>query len=46
MRILKETSRTFFLPIAKLPEGLREAVASGYLCMRAIDEVEAFLEQQ
>lgn len=40
MRVLEETSRTFFLPIVKLPEGLREAVAAGYLCMRAIDEVE------
>lgn len=38
--VLEETSRTFFIPISKLPEGLQEAVASGYLCMRAIDEIE------
>lgn len=38
--ILKETSRTFYIPISRLPSGLQEAVASGYLCMRAIDEVE------
>ena len=40
LRVLEETSRTFFLPIVGLPKGLQEAVASGYLCLRAIDEVE------
>lgn len=40
LRVLEDTSRTFFLPIVKLPEELQAAVASGYLCMRAIDEVE------
>lgn len=40
LRVLEETSRTFYLPVVGLPEGLREAVAAGYLCMRAIDEVE------
>jgi farnesyl-diphosphate farnesyltransferase len=40
LRVLEDTSRTFFLPIVKLPDGLQQAVASGYLCMRAIDEVE------
>ena len=40
LSILKETSRTFYIPISRLPEGLMEAVAAGYLCMRAIDEVE------
>ncbi|HSB91260.1 MAG TPA: squalene/phytoene synthase family protein, partial [Anaerolineales bacterium] len=40
MRVLAETSRTFYMPVAALPDSLREAVASGYLCMRAIDEVE------
>lgn len=40
LSLLKETSRTFYIPISRLPEGLLEAVASGYLCMRAIDEVE------
>jgi len=39
--ILKKTSRTFFIPISRLPAGpLQDAVMSGYLCMRAIDEVE------
>lgn len=37
---LKETSRTFFIPISRLPPGLQEAVDSAYLCMRAIDEIE------
>ena len=40
MRVLAETSRTFYDPIERLPDGLREAVASAYLCLRAIDEVE------
>lgn len=40
MKILKETSRTFYIPISRLPEGLLEAVSSAYLCMRAIDEIE------
>jgi len=38
--VLKETSRTFYLPVVRLPAGLREAVAAGYLCMRALDEIE------
>ncbi len=38
--MLKETSRTFFIPISRLPVGLQDAVMSGYLCLRAIDEVE------
>ncbi|MCF2151569.1 phytoene/squalene synthase family protein [Desmonostoc muscorum LEGE 12446] len=40
LQILKETSRTFYIPISLLPAGLQEAVASAYLCMRAIDEIE------
>lgn len=40
LEILKETSRTFYIPISRLPSGLLEAVASAYLLMRAIDEVE------
>ena len=40
LKALKETSRTFYIPISRLPDNLREAVASAYLCMRAIDEVE------
>src|SRR5579862_5136416 len=39
-RMLQETSRTFVLPIRQLPAGLQEAIASAYLCMRAIDEIE------
>ena len=39
--MLKKTSRTFFIPISRLPAGpLQDAVMSGYLCLRAIDEVE------
>jgi farnesyl-diphosphate farnesyltransferase len=37
---LKDTSRTFYLPVVRLPAGLREAVACGYLCMRGLDEIE------
>src|SRR5260370_7733056 len=40
MDTLRTTSRTFFIPIRRLPAGLQEAVASAYLCMRAIDEIE------
>ncbi len=40
LTILKETSRTFYIPISRLPDRLQDAVASAYLCMRAIDEVE------
>lgn len=40
MTILKETSRTFFIPIAKLSGDVQKAVASAYLCLRAIDEIE------
>jgi farnesyl-diphosphate farnesyltransferase len=40
MDVLLATSRTFFLPIDRLPANLKEAVASSYLCMRAIDEIE------
>ncbi|HWE61296.1 MAG TPA: phytoene/squalene synthase family protein [Chloroflexota bacterium] len=38
--LLAKTSRTFYIPISRLPTGLQEAVMSGYLCLRAIDEVE------
>lgn len=38
--LLRETSRTFFIPISLLPAKLQEAVASAYLCMRAIDQIE------
>lgn len=40
LTLLKNTSRTFFIPISLLPSGLQEAVASAYLCMRAIDQIE------
>jgi farnesyl-diphosphate farnesyltransferase len=39
-RVLKATSRTFFIPITRLPARLQETVAAAYLCMRAIDEIE------
>src|SRR5690349_8415649 len=40
MTMFKKTSRTFYIPISYLDAGLREAVTSAYLCMRAIDEIE------
>ncbi|PSL28821.1 farnesyl-diphosphate farnesyltransferase [Planomicrobium soli] len=40
MIMLKETSRTFFIPISFLEPTLKKTVASAYLCMRAIDEIE------
>jgi len=39
-RVLKNTSRTFYIPIARLPARLQETVACAYLCMRALDEIE------
>jgi farnesyl-diphosphate farnesyltransferase len=40
LALLKATSRTFYIPISNLPPGLQESVASAYLCMRAIDQIE------
>ena len=40
LETLKQTSRTFYIPIVRLPKELQDAVASAYLCMRAIDEIE------
>ena len=40
LETLKRTSRTFYIPISMLPGKLQDAVASAYLCMRAIDEIE------
>ncbi|WP_440898143.1 squalene/phytoene synthase family protein [Amphibacillus sp. Q70] len=40
MRVLKQTSRTFYIPIVLLKPTLKKTVASAYLCMRAIDEIE------
>ena len=38
--VLKKTSRTFYPSIVSLPHGIREAVMSSYLSLRAIDEIE------
>jgi farnesyl-diphosphate farnesyltransferase len=40
MEVLKQTSRTFYLSIVRLPPRVREAVMSSYLSLRAIDEIE------
>lgn len=40
IEVLKETSRTFYFSIVNLPSGLREAVTSAYLSLRALDEIE------
>src|SRR5699024_7476096 len=40
LHILKLTSRTFYIPITLLNRQLKLTVASAYLCMRAIDEIE------
>ena len=40
MRMLKETSRTFYIPITFLQKELQHSVASAYLVFRAIDEIE------
>lgn len=40
LSILQATSRTFYIPISLLPGELQEAVASAYLCLRAIDQIE------
>src|SRR5690606_18066504 len=40
MDMLLATSRTFYIPISRLTPNIKEAVASAYLCMRAIDEIE------
>lgn len=39
MRVLKETSRTFYIPITFLKADLKYSVASAYLVLRAIDEI-------
>lgn len=43
MEMLRMTSRTFYIPIIRLPLNLRKVVASAYLCMRAVDEIEDHL---
>lgn len=40
IRVLKETSRTFYIPITFLQKELKHTVASAYLVFRAIDEIE------
>lgn len=40
LAMLERTSRTFYIPISRLPPGLQEAVTSAYLCFRAIDQIE------
>lgn len=40
LEVLEATSRTFFLPISRLPPRLLDTVGSAYLCMRSIDEIE------
>lgn len=40
MRMLKETSRTFYIPITFLQKELKYSVAAAYLVFRAIDEIE------
>lgn len=40
MRVLKETSRTFYIPITFLKKDMKHAVAAAYLLYRAIDEIE------
>ncbi|UTR12544.1 squalene/phytoene synthase family protein [Evansella sp. LMS18] len=40
MRMLKETSRTFYIPITFLQKELKQSVAAAYLVFRAIDEIE------
>lgn len=40
MHMLKKTSRTFYIPITFLKAKLKRSVASAYLSMRAIDEIE------
>lgn len=41
--ILRQTSRTFYPSIMGLPAGIREAVMSSYLALRAVDEIEDHL---
>lgn len=40
LKILSQTSRTFYIPISRLPLRLQKTVASAYLCLRAIDQIE------
>jgi farnesyl-diphosphate farnesyltransferase len=40
LEVLKQTSRTFYISVVRLPQPLRDAVMSSYLALRAIDEIE------
>jgi farnesyl-diphosphate farnesyltransferase len=42
--VLRETSRTFYISIVRLPPPIKEAVMSSYLSLRAIDEIEDHTE--
>ena len=44
MEVLRQTSRTFYLSIIRLPAPLKEAVTSAYLTFRAMDEIEDHAE--
>jgi len=37
---VKEWSQSFYSPIKKLPQDFQDSVASLYLCLRAVDEIE------
>ncbi|MGF1515978.1 MAG: phytoene/squalene synthase family protein, partial [Elainellaceae cyanobacterium] len=37
---LKETSRTYYIPISRMPNRQQEAFASDYLLIRSIHEIE------
>jgi farnesyl-diphosphate farnesyltransferase len=39
-QVVKYWSETFYAPISAMPTGIQEAVASAYLSLRAIDEIE------
>jgi farnesyl-diphosphate farnesyltransferase len=40
LRVLQGSSRTFAIPIMRLPGKLRNTISVAYLCMRALDEIE------
>ena len=40
LQVLEDISRTFYIPILRLPDDLQETISSAYLCMRAVDEIE------
>ena len=44
LEVLRQTSRTFYISIVRLPQPLRDAVMSSYLALRAIDEIEDHIQ--